>query len=32
MKSLILITALVAASPAVAENVTAQVEDRYKNI
>ena len=32
MKSLILITALVAASPAVAENVTAQVEDRYTNI
>ena len=32
MKHLILITALAAASPAVAETIKAQVEDRYTNI
>ena len=32
MKNLILITALVATSPAAAETVKAQIEDRYKNI
>jgi len=32
MKSILLITALAVASPAVAETVKAKVEDRYKNI